>query len=1519
MASNSNVDWTLQGLDNPDVIQHKLLERFEKDSNTVIVDNNNPACVLMEAFASMSAAQLRMMDDNVRPAIYAARAVTTVDLLKHFSDYDYVDIFSTPCTATITLIVEKNYIMTHSVEVEGKNYRKLIIPKSTQITIGDHTFGLYYPIEIRSNIQSGQFSVMYDTSRTNPLKSLDTNVLDFDFREFNGHKLAYIKVPVYQFKVTRTDLQLINHSGFKQTIEYSDKFYAIRCWAEVLTNYGHDETSSDVFERKELSLALAGQTYDPTDPTVIFTPDENNKECLLEIPYIYFMEGRIRGTLHVDIYTTEGELNYQVPYNTAETCVIDMFSNISPDEDEEYAVTTYAEPFRSMPALNAFPMSSHIIGGSNGLSFEEIRNRVINGVETNVLQTPADIDAYFASYGYTATLYRDGITDRIFIVHATVRDDDNAVIGMDTIPTLFDFDRLDEYGTIVKAEDSESTYTILPSTLYKFDKGRKICVPLTDAERNELNNMSPVDKVNAFNNNVFTLSPFHLHINAASKYPTTLTYDMLQCKRLARTFVAARDDQYGLALNGVNLDVDKQVVNNRYRLTFRVSRVGFGTNIPVMETDEKGQAEKKIRVLVGLKNDDEQFNWTEAQWINTELGDDANSTNEVFELFLTPNYVFHQANNEHSVQMAFWDNPDFSDYLLTSECRVILLLRDGLNLSKSASGTSGGGVSVYQFEGDQCLETKFTSGTLVLPTGKRVAITSDVGLLSYYAMTEQKCIFQFGSPIDELDQRINLTYSEAVYKKHLTTKFRTLAEDKYKTDKDGNLDFKIEDGKVIMNVLYPKGTLTCMSITNNESLVPNKYTASNYLHCTALDGRGGKQEITEEILQEAVNKGTKMSIENAPLVPRFDIAGATDELSGCMGAYELTNAINAKPISSLENGWYKVGNLGDIDGMRQNIRVSANNALLFVIDNLVENNTRTSKPGDTDPLSSVEMEAGSFLLLKDDSSSPESIQLGTIGEDLDPDAPKVYTRLYYKFRNLTKDELAEDARTGKSSEKITWYCICQGKSVDTIRTFLINEAIEDEVHNPKLYGILYSIASITGDPSSTETPDEINKLYYVAFMTNMKYTARSDTYSRVPDTDSASASKQYFISPSPGIYRACTEDDFNVDGSFVAGVVYYERKLVEVVYEIPNFNYIEKSAWEAHEDQVEAITEEELHVVKGRRYFYKDKDHPERWVLVTVAMNEGDPVSSYIDLDETADHKIYYGKSYVTCTDKDYAWEQNANRWPWEVTNWKMVSDVLGTDESVKSTYLTVDDKLIIQSDWDRLHRYWEYSSDQVILDEHNHPLEDYEKNRSIQYLCDMLQMDAKLAQVTVQKEDTSMGSDFEDDGPLSRTYPNTVVKILRTYFDNIGSARASMFTNTRLFFEPVKSLGFADFNIGNGVIRTLPLDVSMKFRLHVTKDVYEDDVMLIQLKSQIVKIVDAQIDSGYVNCSEIANKIVETLNGSVKWVDVLGINGDTDLQTMKSNDESVRVHLAHRLKVLEDDMTIDSERALDIEAVVND
>ena len=1510
MATTDGADWTIDGMNNPLTLQHVLLQRFENETGMAIVDGNNTASVLMEGFATVAAAQMKMMDDTVRPAIYPARAVTTADLLKHISDYDYVDIFSTPCEAKICLILEKNFVITHAVPVPDpdnpgmfKPYNKLEIPRCTQIHIGEHTFGLYYPIEIRTNLKSGQFSVLYNMNdvngvRTdNPLKSLETNVLQFEFREFNGHKLVYIQVPVYQFQTTGHDFSLVQSTGFKQKIDYTDRFYALRCWADVLQNYGHDDTVADQYKRVELNLAVSGQTYDPTRPTVVFTPDEVDKEVTLEIPYVYFMEKRIRGMLHVDIFTTEGYVDYRVPYNTEETCVIDIFNNITKEDDDLFNATMYAEPFRQMPrGLSAFPLQSHVVGGGNGIDFEALRNKVIRGANTTVLQTPADIDEYFAANGYTSTLYRDGITDRIFIAHATVKDEDGVVVGADCMKALFDFSKINEYSTIKKVPYSRSTYTVLPSTLYKFDKVKKISVPLTDIERAKINKMSPAEKVDLFNSGIYTLSPFHLHINASNKYPTTITYDMTQVRRVSRVFVDARDSQYGLSLNTVNLDVYPRAGDpaDRYRLTLRVSRVGFGTEIPVRETYADSQGEKKIRAIIGLKNDDGDYKWAEANYIGVEPGDEENAQNEIFELIITPNYIFHQANNEHTVQMAFWDDDTFTDYFLKTECRIILLMKEDLDLIDNDGER-------FTVGGERSLKngTPINSGSLVLPTSKTVPLSSELGINGYVAMLEHKSVFQFGSPVDELDQRINLTYSEAVYKTHRTTKFRTLEDDVYERDTDGKLVIYFDDETLRTNPhpnkLFSKGQLTCLTNLIAETIEPNELNKSNYEDYLPADTDWSQSTIAADV----------------PMVPKFKIE--TTSGSGA-GKYELVNAAaTLLPVSSMYNVWVRGGKDKDREDNDILTLITTENALRVILDTAA---TITSSIDYDDPLNTAYNEGskfkpGTFVIVTNDGSTPSAIQLETVGRE--PERP-IYTRLYYKLRDRTKIEISSGI-----SESRVYLCIAQGEDVDSIKA-----GIDSAEADGKYYGFAYVLAKYKLTESGKEiVPGKfvtmVGEPKYISFLSTSGFKSTVETYTETADT-LAINTKQYYKFYNDD-WVLCDSSDFDTEGGFISGEVYYEQNVETIDYEVPDFSRFELEAWERKGERLHYTngTFEE-----GKHYCYKDKDAwrygIERWINFTPTI--GDPVSETAAL--SADGKVYYYSDYPEYmkTGKNFGWESHGNRWPWEMENWK----ILGTYETriddiqTNVRYLTDDESLTMDSLFDRIKRYVEYSNSQTILDDDGHPLEDYDKERYLQYTVDMLQLDAKLAQVGVQKEDLRVGSDFIDDGPNALKYPSTVVRVLRAHFDNIGHARDSMFTNSRLFFEPVRSLGYANFSVGNGIVRELPLDISIAFRLHVTKAVYEDDILLTQLRKQIVSIIDTHIDrGGYLNCVEVAKQIVDEMNGSIKYVDVLGIDGDPDLQTMKSADKDVRPHLCHKLVLQSDGITIDVTRGLEIEVVINE
>lgn len=1478
MASSS--DWTAVGIENPLLIQAAILNRFEHDTDVAIVDPNCPASVLIESFATLSAGMVRQIDDTVRPAIYAARASTTSDLYKHISDNDYVDIFGSPAQTTVMMIIDRDYAINHALPVPKLDdagntvrddagnivylpYNKITIPETSQFTIGEHTFGLYYPIDIRINKLNGNFSVVYDSSRTNPLHALSTNTLDYEFRWLDGRALVYIKIPVYQFKTEVHDMVLVAASGFKRSIKYEDTFYALRCRCEVLTNPDREPSEDEIWEMKELKLAMSGQTYSPTEPTVVFSPDLESNELVIEIPFIYFMKNLLRGTLNVQIYTTAGELNYTIPTDTTELVTVDMFKNVVDTTTAEFAF-----PFRTMPAFSTVPLETTVVGGTNGMTFAELRDRVITGtLKSKTLQTPDDIDAYFKNEGYVTTLLKDGITDRIFICHAPLRNSTNEIVGSDTIPTVFDFKDVSKYSTIMAS--GNDTYTILPNTLYKYDDNAGVATPVPDSERAILESLTPAELVEEFNTHVYTISPFYLQVSTTNKYPTTITYDLNNVEVVSREFIGERDDvPLQLLLNSGDISVTKINDRDGYRLTFKVGRNGIPDTLKAVITDSAGVNVKNIRVLVAMKNDDGNFYYEEGKWQGvTDDGYD------LFTLDISFRYIFHQANNDHTVVLNYGRDITgqtqlATDFFLKTEARVILLLNNDVqDVGKTTTG-------------EPWVMTDFTQQPI-----------EDIA--DYTGMSEHKFVFKFGDVVDELDQRINISFKEAEYRKWEDTELAMVKTDIYQKDEYGNIAFKwlkadgsewvpgvdAEDLKKSVTLIrkFPAGILRCLTEKINEVVSLNRFLIGRYEGKTYMTDLGAKKPIVgfrnphEEgwyesyaggyILSEdtecdptkeyfvAVSHGSETqyeladyttppgeyAVQGSEIVPRFTVenqlladASTSEYLNK---KYEIVDPYECKAFSHSFHEWISHG--------QDNImKLFTKNALLWLFEDVFDLSGTQSvfqnklvlcpfaidgKGGD-DPLKGVTAPVSQFVLVYNDASDDPDYyvpQLTAITT-----AMTIFTRIY----QMTKEG---------------WICIGMGSSAYDIYQQACADANEHSSLNPDI----------------SNYPQTHGYVYlFRKWIPGAKYGQGSWG---LPNKRICS------------LITTKTPEHHNVEVLDLAC-----RPLRDYII----------------------ATESEP--IVGTQYYTRNQDRvTKEYTYTAVTLDEG----RFVDGVE------YYKWS------TDAAWEMEEKcKWPWDTKTWYQTVEStirfedgsttdkpISADVTLKPFTFTINDALSLKFDMSVIYKHVIHTTSQYRVDADGQLVPDPKNTRHIQYLIDMTHLDAKLAWTSANQE--------------SGEYPNSIMGVMRAHFDNLGNARDNLFTNSRLFFEPTKSLGKAEFSVGDNDTEILPLDISIKFKVHVSQATADDEVLISGLKDQIVEIIDNQIElHRYLNCTEIAGTILEELKDSVEMIDVLGINGDPSLQTMKPIDPDVIPHLGHRLTLLEDGITIDVSRKLDLEIVVN-
>ncbi len=162
----------------------------------------------------------------------------------------------------------------------------------------------------------------------------------------------------------------------------------------------------------------------------------------------------------------------------------------------------------------------------------------------------------------------------------------------------------------------------------------------------------------------------------------------------------------------------------------------------------------------------------------------------------------------------------------------------------------------------------------------------------------------------------------------------------------------------------------------------------------------------------------------------------------------------------------------------------------------------------------------------------------------------------------------------------------------------------------------------------------------------------------------------------------------------------------------------------------------------------------------------------------------------------------------------------------------------------------------------------------------------------------------------------DSITSRMRTHFLNLAGVKACLYTNTKLYFEPLRSLGNTEFFVSGNETKTLPLDVTMAFRLHVTADVLETEAIKTNLEESIINLIDDYLASNSLDMVAIAQKIKSENSDLVKHVDVLGVNGDPTLQTMRCADDDARPHLKHVLEVLDDGKTIDLRRGLTLDFV---
>lgn len=517
-------------LANPSATQYRFLEELENRTNGVysIADPNNGFCLLGEFGSSLHAQYVRQEDKKFN-SLYAKRATTPEDLYPFLSDYSYTNLTASPASCKFQVLFNKNWIIDNAIKYNDV-YNAHIIPKETIITVAGLPFTLYYPIMILVNRTTNIITVRYDISTTDKLMSMSTNlpyqVLE---RTLNGVTYLSIVFEAYQFVRQVYTETVDSDTGYYTTFSYSDKFYAAKV--------EHYIPSKDTWV--ELDYSLSQQNYDVSTPTAILVFDNDTNTLKVRIPQVYFTQNVIGSNVRTTVYSTKGAIDVTLTTTDLNNVTIDFMPNTS---------TWSGALTRAKDGTQAPYDTSRIEGGANPVDFDTFRQGVIN--QTIYGQVPISnlqITAAVSKYGFTLTKHLDNLADnRIFYAGATLTSStDNSLIPVVASKVILS----SPYNCSTILVQSDDTVTILPTTLFKYDRTADSSKPLTDSEITSLSKLNTEDLVDELNTNIYTRQPYHLWLNRNSQYPEARAYNLLEPKMTSLTL--ERENIYSTVMMNV--------------------------------------------------------------------------------------------------------------------------------------------------------------------------------------------------------------------------------------------------------------------------------------------------------------------------------------------------------------------------------------------------------------------------------------------------------------------------------------------------------------------------------------------------------------------------------------------------------------------------------------------------------------------------------------------------------------------------------------------------------------------------------------------------------------------------------------------------------------------------------------------------------------------------------------------------------------------------------------------------------
>ena len=1553
MMTTDNLALTLY--ENPLSIQNKVISEFSSrmglSDGDVIVDANNVFSFTLEMMSTLVANAITI-SANEFSSLYPLRAQVSKDLYKHMSNFDYVGLYSYPASTELTLWLDKQYLIDNALvkknpDGSSTNYQEVYIPENSVFNIGAYQFGIYYPISIQINDKVKTVNAYYDTTNTNPLLSLSSNVVEVRSVKYHGLDLVAVKIPVYQFVVTTQLEDITQQTGFIKIYDYTDKFYAARIYMEKVSYDDEGNTSS---EWVELNQTLSDDIYDPNIPTAKLVIEVDNQKLKVTIPQVYFDNGTIGDTVNrirTDIYTTLGKMNVNISAIDP-TQINARFTNSDTSEINEYSKILV-----KLPTIGLTANSSKIEGGSDGYTFNELKNRVINNSFYNDVMIREDqLTNYFSDKGFTITKYRDGITDRIFYASCNLTDYTGTVVAAGELSVKFLMSDLIRQDSSSIKDCGNGVYTLTPSLVYEYNTLDHATYPLTDSTIKEITSLSVADRVSRFNTHNYVISPYYTRVDTSTNNPIATTYDLSNPYTSNMLFTGDNTnitEQISLYKISIAHNLDQSsgdgvhYVNINGRLsTDMVELIQKKLNIEditQISAEDLNTLSNNIKVVLAT-NDEYQ------KMVFKIYGNDTDTDiGSLFETLEDGSVLMHlfftipiQSTYNFSIDdklefTGFIDknyNPD--TYTTVSDAETVLNLQSGFSSSQTTSNSIK-------------LDLTTTFNVIFMVSNEFLGSSGSSNIFditklpdiyqNYTPLTTQLVDITFGNVVNAVKNGVSVTHSSVSYKTYECTVFSTYPNDVYLTTTDpstGLTEYVLDNnGKLVVE--HYQGEL----IQNPQLLISHSYTDTNLKtqeHRATLLLTGGNSYpsksdawltiTTYDKDGNIVNESGEYQITTCNLLTQIleyidsynlifdsysEMIDVLSPITNTLGVKYDDNkspfifAICLKDTSSElpECILHKVSTATTGEKELISLKTSSEYGALYRRDPL--NLSQWIKVVEFDTLddlrnySNTSEYAGIGYQIKTNSIvthiQPLSFRYSESVYKLDLSNPMV-EYVTNPFLEIAEQEVSPD-----KSKFVANINTIYNAHVDTTMTLPTLDATSEDVYT-------------VGDRIVLRQHAGVGKVIYKDFVSSVYVVNDAENIGQEPEYRE--------------VIKVITPSKLLSGGAFVPKEIIFEYQVdgngiprwveLDIDARMTKHWPFECSGWYCVSNPISYT----LHNVDSDYYIYP----VDRIEVIN---------SLYANYTKTLDESFVILNSFsnvnITDTDTVY-WLESMSNDNVDIDTSNVYINLTGTKGFAKSdgkklivnfvatsyqvaaawlrglfdSYLTIDEKLHLSLDKSNNPCVTHNVSD-TIVDENGNPIIDSSMlSRETIFYIDMLLVDAKFKYAFVKNSNE-----------FNLKYISSIQELLQSYFVSIDSAIGELLDRSQLYFKPIRSIGEGVFITGSGTKVSIPLDISISLRLYVPKHVLSNDELKKMIRKNTISIIDRLLLLNVFSCTSVVNEMFSIMGDVITNIDILGINDDPSLQTLVSTETDVKPHLKHILSLLEDGSVV-QDRALNLEYI---